>query len=154
MAVPKFFEFFVPTLKALSHKDSMKIKDLRAAIADDMGLSDADKAVLLPSGKQLTYVNRIQWSIQYLKNAGLVSTVSRGEYAITTEGLRAYQEDADKIDIHYLNRYDSFRRFHGGNNQNTASPSGSTEQEEITPLESIEAAYTSIRTALSKSLIQ
>lgn len=60
MAIPKFFEFFVPTLKALNEKSPMKTKELRTVISNDMHLTDADKAELLPSGKQQTYANRIQ----------------------------------------------------------------------------------------------
>ncbi len=107
MAVPKFFEFFVPTLKVLNEKSPLKVKELRVSIADDMLLSEADKAEMLPSGKQPTYANRIYWSLQYLKNAGLISAISRGEYAITEEGQRAFLHDAEIIDLHYLDRYDS-----------------------------------------------
>ena len=67
MAVPKFFDFFVPTLRVLNEKSPMKTKELRAKIADDMNLSEKDKAEMLPSGRQQTYANRILWSIQYLK---------------------------------------------------------------------------------------
>lgn len=154
MAVPKFFEFFVPTLKALNEKSPMMVKKLRAAVADNMGLTDADKAELLPSGKQPTYANRIYWSLQYLKNAGLISAVSRGEYTITEEGRRAFLQDSNIIDLHYLDRYDSFRKFHGNSGHSNDLQLSSTTTEEITPLESMETAYNVIRTELSKSLIQ
>ena len=154
MAVPKFFEFFVPTLKALNSKSPMKMKELRTVIADDMHLTDADKAELLPSGKQQTYANRILWSIQYLKNAGLISAVSRGEYSITKEGKRAYKQDSEIIDLRYLERYDSFRKFHGNSEHNVKKQTIQSTSVDLTPLESIETAYSVIRAELSKSLIQ
>lgn len=154
MAVPKFFEFFVPTLKALNSKSPMKMKELRTVIADDMHLTDADKAELLPSGKQQTYANRILWSIQYLKNAGLISAVSRGEYSITKEGKRAYKQDSEIIDLRYLERYDSFRKFHGNSEHNVKKQTIQSTSVDLTPLESMETAYSVIRAELSKSLIQ
>lgn len=154
MAVPKFFEFFVPVLGSLVDQSPLKIKQIRIAIESKMNLSEKDKAEMLPSGKQQTYVNRIHWAIQYLKNAELISAVSRGEYSITNEGKRAYLQDADKIDLHYLERYDSFKKFHGGNNNSSTIPMQNTQSEDVTPLELIESAYNTIRTELSKSLIQ
>ena len=154
MAIPKFFEFFVPTLKALNEKSPMKTKELRTVISNDMHLTDADKDELLPSGKQQTYANRIQWSIQYLKNAGLVSAVSRGEYSITNEGRRVFLHDSDILDLHYLNRYDSFRKFHGNSEHDVKQQTIPAVPVDITPLESMETAYSVIRAELSKSLIQ
>ena len=153
MAVPKFFEFFVPTLKALDRCSPSTVKQLRQAISDDMGLSEEDKAEMVPSNKQQTYVNRIHWAIQYLKNAGLIAHVSRATYGITEEGRRAYHQDADQINLQYLDRYESFRAFHGGH-----APSGTAAEpvqpEETTPLEAIGAAYAIIRSELSKTLLQ
>ena len=154
MAVPKFFEFFVPVLGSLVDQSPLKIKQIRIAVESKMDLSEKDKAEMLPSGKQQTYVNRIYWAIQYLKNAELISAVSRGEYSITNEGKRAYLQDADKIDLHYLERYDSFKKFHGGNNNPIITQTPSPQSEDVTPLELIESAYNTIRTELSKSLIQ
>lgn len=155
MAVPKFFDFFVPTLRVLNEKSPMKTKELRAKIADDMNLSEKDKAEMLPSGRQQTYANRILWSIQYLKNAGLLSAISRGEYAITPEGKKVFLNDAEILDLHYLDRYDSFRRFHGAAETNNGKDILQKNMpEEITPLEAIETAFTAIRTELSKSLIK
>ena len=140
MAVPKFFEFFVPTLKVLNEQSPMKVKGIREAVAEQMNLSESDKAEMLPSGAQPTYVNRIYWAIQYLKNAGLIEAVSRGEYAITEEGRKAYRNDGDKIDLKYLERYDSFIKFHHGNGSQKTNTFTQPQSEDITPLESMEAA--------------
>ena len=154
MAIPKFFEFFVPMLSVLNDKSPMKAKELREVMAKRMHLTEEDKRQLLPSGKQLTYANRIQWATQYLKNAGLISSVSRGEYQITDEGRKAYINDKDHIDLQYLEKYDSFLRFHGSHPRNVNQQPTSLASDEVTPLESIEVAYNAIRSELSKSLIQ
>ena len=153
MAVPKFFEFFVPTLKALMAESPSSIKRLKTIIADDMGLSEEDKAEMLPSNKQQTYVNRLHWAIQYLKNAGLVERISHGTYCITEEGRRAYLQDREQINLQYLERYQSFVAFHGGQSLagGAAEPAAA---EETTPLESIETAHSLIRAELAKTLLQ
>ena len=154
MAVPKFFSFFVPMLKVLYEQSPMKVKVLREAVADEMMLSDSDKSEMLPSGAQPTYANRVYWAIQYLKNAGLIEAVSRGEYAITEEGRKAYKNDGDKIDLKYLERYDSFLKFHHGASNIKEKPVSQTQSEDLTPLESMEAADDAMRLELSKSLIK
>ena len=114
MAIPKFFDFFVPTLEALNVRSPQKASKLYDVIAKDMRLSAADMAEMLPSGRQQTYKNRILWALQYLKNAGLIASVSRGTYEITERGKKSLKEDADKIDLHYLEQFDSFQEFRGG----------------------------------------
>jgi len=157
MAVPKFFEFFVPILAALNSCSPMKAKDLRAAMIDAFHLSKEDISEMLPSGKQLTYSNRINWATQYLKNAGLIATIARGTYTITDQGKKAYLNDADKINLHYLAQFDSFVKFQkNGNDASVAPPNvpvSVPSETDVTPFESIETAYNTIRTELSKSLL-
>lgn len=154
MSVPKFFEFFVPTLQALHSTGPMKSKDLREAVSSSMELTTEDKAEMLPSEKQPTYVNRINWAITYLKNAGLIRRVSRATYEITSQGTKSLAEDADKIDLRYLDQFDSFKQFHRSKSDKpTAQPEEIAKEQEITPQESIESAYRIIRDELSKTLL-
>lgn len=156
MAIPKFFDFFVPTLKALDTMSPLKASQLYEILASDMRLSSADMAEMLPSGRQLTYKNRIMWAIQYLKNAGLIASVARGTYEITDQGRKALRKDADKIDLHYLEQFDSFTKFIG--NKAKAKQGNDAEdtpaEDTITPLEAIGKAYNTIREELSKSLLK
>jgi restriction system protein len=43
---------------------------LRGPIADDFGLTDAERTELLPSGAQSRFVNRLCWSKVHLERAG------------------------------------------------------------------------------------
>ena len=154
MAVPKFFEFFVPTLKALDKLGPMKTKDLCESIAEEIELSEQDMQELLPSGKQRTYKNRIYWSIQYLKNAGLIKNVERGTYEITAQGRKSFHEDADILDLHYLEQFDSFVKFHRAKPSTTDNPvNNPPAMPDITPQESMEGADKTIREELAKSLL-
>ena len=91
MAVPKFYEFFGSFLRALSDGNVHKSKDVQKAIAVDMNLSPEDMVEQLPSQRQATYVNRINWARTYLDRAGLITTPTRGHYQITDEGRKALQ---------------------------------------------------------------
>ena len=111
MAVPKFYEFFRSFLLAVDDGKVHKSKDVQKSIAADMSLSEEDMAEQLPSQRQATYVNRINWARTYLDRAGLINTPTRGHYQITDEGLKALHS-GETIDLNYLDRYDSFRQFH------------------------------------------
>ncbi|MBQ3404881.1 MAG: winged helix-turn-helix domain-containing protein, partial [Oscillospiraceae bacterium] len=62
MAVPKFYEFFGSFLRCLSDSKTHSAKEVRKFIADDMNLTDEDKAEMLPSGKQTSFSNRVNWA--------------------------------------------------------------------------------------------
>ena len=119
-----------------------------------MKLSDQDMAELLPSGKQPTYKNRIHWSIQYLKNAGLLRNVGRGIYEITDQGKKSLAQDADRIDLHYLEQFDSFVKFHRTKSDSaTVSDKTPSTPPDVTPQEAMENADRTIREELAKSLL-
>ncbi len=155
MAVPRFFEFFVPVLTALYHESPLKANQIYGIVASNMSLTPSDMSELLPSGRQQTYKNRILWAIQYLKNAGLINPIARGTYEITEQGKTSLLNDANKIDLHYLEQFDSFVKFHGGkSDQRQHKPTDSISNEDITPQEAMGNAYRTIREELSKSLLK
>ena len=155
MAVPKFFDFFTPTLRELAANSPMKAKDLQQQLAKSMHLSQEDMMEMLPSGRQQTYKNRIHWSVQYLKRAGLISIPGRGIYEITPLGRKCLLEDGDKIDLHYLERFDSFVQFHSAKSEKVDSQVNITaESKDSTPLETMENAYEIIRNELADSLLE
>jgi restriction system protein len=51
-----------------------------------LGLTDADRAEILPSGIQPVYQNRAGWAHNRLKRAGLSSSVRRGYWKLTDRG--------------------------------------------------------------------
>lgn len=112
MAVPKFFSFFPAILRILSTGETLHVKQIRSQAFDLMQLSEEDRSVLLPSGKQRTAENRVNWALTYLKKAGLVERPATGKYRITPAGKTALQEVGDQITLEYLEQFDSFRDFH------------------------------------------
>ena len=155
MAIPKFFEFFKPTLDLLNRNDSMKVSDMCHAMAEQFHLLPAEIAQKLPSGRQTTFANRVNWSVTYLKNAGLIERIAHGTYRITQNGRTAYESGAI-IDLNYLEQFDSFRQFHSSDvgSQHQPDHHSGEPTPETTPKEMIDIAYHTINDELSKALLQ
>ena len=153
MAVPKFFEFFEAFLQVLQDGELHTAKEVKNSIAEQMNISGTDLAEMLPSGRQTTFGNRVMWARTYLNKAGLIETPSRGRYRITKAGSEALAS-GEKLDLKYLERFDSFMEFHrsslSGLSENTASE---TEEDNESPMEVLDSAYKQVTTALASELM-
>lgn len=88
MTIPTYDKFMEPLLRYLAANGSgVSAKQAHEHVANALGLSDADKQTMLPSGAQLIYKNRAGWAHDRLKRAGLSSSPRRGVWKITPEGL-------------------------------------------------------------------
>ena len=96
MAVPTYDRFIEPILRYLAaHPDGAAAKDVHAAAATSLGLADADRAELLPSGVQLVFKNRAGWAHDRLKRAGLSVSQRRGYWRLTPEGHGFVRDQPD-----------------------------------------------------------
>lgn len=111
MAVPKFNEFFEGFLKAIQDGELHTAKEVREVLAKEMNLSEADRAEMLPSGRQSTFDNRVAWARTYLDRAELIETPARGKYRITEAGKKALTS-GEEINLNYLERSEKFKEFH------------------------------------------
>jgi restriction system protein len=88
MPVPTYDRFIEPILRVLAeHPDGISAPVAHEAAADSLGLTEDDKADLLPSGTQRVYKNRAGWAHDRLKRAGLSSTPKFGFWKLTSKGL-------------------------------------------------------------------
>jgi restriction system protein len=89
MAVPTYDRFIEPVLRYLAlNPQGAAAREVHEAAALALGVSEADKQELLPSGSQPVYRNRAGWAHDRLKRAGLSSSPRRGFWKLTEEGLR------------------------------------------------------------------
>ena len=93
MKIPTYQQFISPLLKYLSsdckpHKSS----EVYDGVSSLVGLSDDDKAILLPSGIQAVYKNRIGWAQDATKRAELTFSPSRGIWQISDLGKELIQK--------------------------------------------------------------
>lgn len=153
MSVPKFFEFFPVVLQSLLEGTEKTVKQIRMDSIELLPVSEEDCNELLPSGRQRTVDNRVNWAITYLKNAGLISAVRRGVYIITDEGKNAYHDVGSELDLGYLERYESFRVFHCSTVNKPSPQIPSQSPLEDTPQDMFEKAYSQINSALAEDLL-
>lgn len=114
MAIPDFQTLMRPILEAHTHTDTWTRAPLVDHLATRFGLSDEDRAVMLPSGRQRTFDNRIAWSITHLSQAGLLSRPRRGVTALTDRGRDVLARHPDRVDMTVLNEFAEYRAFRSG----------------------------------------
>ncbi|MBI3304642.1 MAG: restriction endonuclease [Deltaproteobacteria bacterium] len=98
MAVPTYDKFIDPVLRFLATRpDGAPAREVHQAAAEALGLSDADRQELLPSGAQPIYKNRAGWAHDRLKRSGLSSSPRRGFWRLTDEGHAFLQKHAGQL---------------------------------------------------------
>lgn len=152
--LPDYQTLMLPVLKC-AQDGPLHTKDAIKRLAIEYELTEEEKAHLLPSGKQRTFDNRVNWSKSYLKQAGLLSYPSRGVFELTEEGRRLLSTDIDRIDNNFLKRYESFQAFQNRKGSSTEDESvPDIEDSESTPDEILRDAHRKINSALAADLLE
>ncbi len=156
MTLPTYQHVMLPVLQILGANTEMRVQVLIARIEDGFRLSEEDRQQLLPSGRQRTIVNRVQWCVTYMAQAGLIERPGRGVVRITERGREALAMRPEQIDVPFLMRYPEFEAFRQrstgreGPDQATAA---ATPASDATPEEVLEATYRAIREATEQELL-
>lgn len=70
--------------------------EVRAVIARDLKMSDAEQSEPLPSGVQTRFENQVHWARFYLAKAGYIDSSQRGVWTLTEKGRQLGEvSDAD-----------------------------------------------------------
>ena len=154
MAVPKFDELFMPWLHALEGGEVHTSKDVKAAIAKEMQLSEADLTEMLPSGRQDKFSNRVGWARQYLSKAGLVVCPQKGQYQLTNEGKKILNE-GQNVDLPFLSQYEGVQKFTKGSKKGLSQKTKvvSSLPQEQTPEDALEEAFAQLNANLASNLL-
>lgn len=152
MSIPGFQVCFLPLLRRLADGAEHKISDLYGLLADDLSLPAPDREVLLPSGKQFIYVNRIGWARTYLKKAGLIGSPTRGVLTITERGRQVLASPPVVLNVKYLRQFPEFMEFHV--NKDPEPPGTQGGESEETPTETPERVQGELERALSAELLE
>lgn len=146
----------LPVLKA-AEIHPVHTQDVISALADEFGLSPDEREQLLPSGKQRTFDNRVQWAKTYLKQAGLLSYPQRGHFVATDEGRKVLAKPPKRVDAKFLRRYEAFQEFQNrksGSDSVTDDVTETSNKADATPDEIIRAAHRQINSALAADLLE
>ena len=65
MAIPDYQTLMLPVLKS-GAAGEVSVRDAIDRLAREFNLTEAERAELLPSGKQAIFTNRVQWATTYL----------------------------------------------------------------------------------------
>ena len=124
MAIPDYETLMLPVLKTAAAGDEVAIRDCTNGLADQLGLSEAERNQLLPSGKGTTLASRVGWARTYLAQAGLVEATRRAHFRITDRGRAVLAQSPEKIDNRLLLEFPEFQDF-----KRRRKPNGSSEPE-------------------------
>lgn len=161
-AIPGFQDFMRPLLELLASETApLRARDAYQKLGDRLGLSEADRGELLPSGKQPTYKNRIGWASTYLRFAGLLAAPVRGSWTITDAGRKLLASHAGRIDLRLLETIPAYveaRRdseaVEGNDGENGPTPGPGPTAQESTPEEQLSRAHGKIVGSVAEELAQ
>lgn len=157
----------LPLLKLAADGSEHRFRDAVEQLAVQFGLSDLERAEMLPSGTAPLFDNRIGWARTYLKQAGLIESSKRGVFSITERGRLVLSQRPSTVDAALLERFAEFRDFRSRRHTSNAGEletepatndiaSRSTEPGSPgqTPEDQLASAYTRLRTSLESDLLE
>ncbi len=109
--IPDYQSCMRPALSHLADGQLHRSREVKDALADLFGLTEAERAELLPSGRQRVIDNRVGWALTYLSQAGLVDRPARGQVQITPSGQEVLAGHAERIDLKVLEQFPSYLEF-------------------------------------------
>lgn len=156
--VPRFAKFFYPVLKFLSNDEIETIKSTISYIKTYFNLSETDCAQKVRSGRTTQVYDRVQWTMQYLKAAELISSPQRGHYKITQKGIEVIKSGITDLNNPYLcNISENFKFFikrKDSESSENHSNDNSNEGNELSPSESIDELIAQLNSSLASELLE
>jgi len=153
MPIPDFQSIMLPMLTLASDGKDHVLRDAAENLSAHFGLTDAERAELLPSGMQPVFNNRIGWARTFLKQAGLLESPRRGTFKISAAGQKLLAEKPARIDMKLLERYESYRAFRLRGKEANATVPMVVESPSETPEDAMASAYRRLRSDLEGDLL-
>lgn len=162
MAVPDYQSLMLPILQALADGNPRPVSEVRADVAQRLGLSEDELQERIPSG-QPVFDSRANWAMSYMAQAGVLHRPRRGIIRITERGREALGSDIDRIDNRFLEQFEEFREFRERSRRprHTSDQAGgetqsepADEQTEIAPQERLSAAVNEANAALATEIVE
>ena len=158
MAVPNFQKLMFPVLKH-SARGEVRMGDIKADVATDLGLSEHDLQELVASGSKTAFDDRIAWAKAYLKQAGLVNSTRRAHFITSEQGKKILASGVDDIDVKFLTTIPKFVEERDKQRRDAEVPMLSSVEENggmdfFTPEEVIRNSQALLRQALAQELLE
>lgn len=161
MAIPDYQSLMLPVLR-LAADGETRVPDAAEMLADQLGLSIAEREEMLPSGRQRIFHNRIHWAKFYMTRAGLIDSPARGRFVASQAGRALLATNPTGINVDTLKNYPAFAEFYASSTSGAGSTdavsAGAGESIDATtsatPEEQIDAAQAVLHQALKADLLQ
>jgi restriction system protein len=150
--IPDYQTLMRPVLLCVAAGEA-RINEVVEHLANQFKLTADERNVLLPSGKQTKFANRVNWAKSYLKQAGLVEITGRGCFKITDLGQRALADKTTHIDNKYLSQFEGFQSFKSKVTDADARVDNVDGTIESTPDEALRRAHSAITDSLAAELL-
>lgn len=152
--IPDFQTLMLPVLKEVSDGQEHKICDVVNSLAKQFSLGDEELTIMISSGTQSVFYNRISWAKTHLKKARLIESETKGTIKITERGKQVLQERPTRIDIKFLKKFDEFVEFRTKSNSKKEKTEIETDYDNQTPEELIETAFQDFQKSLAEDLLE
>ena len=139
VGIPDFQTLMRPVLVAIQGDEPKSTGQIRDTVATALNVSDEDRQVMLPSGKQALYTNRVAWAITHMTQAGLLNRPERGRYLLSQRGKKVLQEHPDRVDLHVLQQFPEYLDFRSRKSEKHAEKSVAVVSDELSPSEAVGA---------------
>jgi restriction system protein len=152
MAIPDYQTLMLPLLKFAGDGKEHTVGEAVEKLADEFGLTNEERELLLPSGQQNIFYNRVGWARTYMKKALLLDSPRRSYFVISQRGKDVLESNPERIDVEFLNQFSEFKEFKSLRHEKE-------EMEELptitnTPEEILEGAYLNLRQNLASDILQ
>ncbi len=152
MPIPDFQSIMLPLLRIAGDGKEHRSREAIASLADDFHLSEAERKVLLPSGLDELFDNRVGWAKTFLTKAMLLESTRRGYFSITKRGMDVLKKKQTRIDMKYLRQFPEYKEFRAIKREKNRG-SAEVDKDDQTPEEALEAAHQDLRAALVNDLL-
>jgi restriction system protein len=159
MAIPGYQDFMLPLLRLASDGKEHSVTEAMTTLAQQMKISDEDRDMLLPSGTQTRYYNRVTWALTYLSKSSLIEKTGRGRFRLASRGADVLKRNPTHIDNKFLEQFAEYQIFKAKKKEKIAAVIGTTdgdagaENPDITPDEQLDVAYKELRETLADELL-
>src|SRR5262245_44016517 len=111
MAIPGYQDFMLPLLKLAANGKEHRISDAMEVLARQLGISEQEQELMLPSGTQTRFYNRITWAVTYLTKSLLLEKTGRGMFKIAPRGAEVLGKNPSRINNAFLEQFPEYKAF-------------------------------------------
>lgn len=151
--IPHYEQLMLPVLEEVRDGKEHAVDDVKERLTERFHLTADELAQLLPSGRQPVWTNRFGWAKTYLVKAGLVETLRRGYFRITTRGSSVLGQKPKDINVQYLLQFPEFAQFKMGVKPPSESQTATEERDDRTPEEQLEANHATVKSTVEAELL-